>query len=65
MSMLAPAQRSAMEPAARRDRSEKSLSSKLRFRPQNFVAVLKVLDIIVDVMFFHRPFGVMTRSMGA
>ena len=51
-------------PAVRRDPLETSLTSKPRFGLQNLMDVLRIFEIVVGVMFFHRPVGVMTRDEG-
>ena len=35
-----------------------------RFSPQNPTVVLRVFEIMVGVMFFHLPSGVMTQDIG-
>ena len=48
-----------MAPVAQRDQSETSLDSNTSFGPHNLMVVLRVLEIILGVMFFHLPIGVM------
>ena len=53
-----------MAPAAGSDRAETSLASNTRSRPQKFIAVLIFLEIVVGVVLFHRPIGVLMRDRG-
>ena len=53
-----------MAPVAQRDQSETSLDSNTSFGLHNLMVVLRVLEIMVGVMFFHIPVGIMTRSGG-
>ena len=47
-----------------RDQAETSLASKPRFGPQKLTLVLRFLEIIVAVVLFHCPIGVMTQDGG-
>ena len=47
-----------------RDQAETSLASKPRFGPQKLTSVLRFLEIIVAVVLFHCPIGVMTQDGG-
>ena len=51
-----------MAPASRREWVEASLAPNPRFGIQKTAAVLRVFDIMVEVMFFHLPYRVMTRD---
>ena len=50
--------------AAQRVQADMSLGSNTRFGPQNTTAILRVLEIIVDVIFSHCTVGVMMRDRG-
>ena len=54
-----------MSPVVQRDQSETTMASMTRFGPQKLTVVLRVLDIIVGIMFFHLPIIIMTRARGA
>ena len=51
-----------MAPSALRERADTSLYSNPRFGPQKPMAVLRVFDIMVGVMFFHLPDRIMTQA---
>ena len=53
-----------MAPAAQRYHVEIILDSNPSSGLQNLTAVLRVLEIIVGVMFSHRPVGVITGDRG-
>ena len=53
-----------MVPAVWRYRVETSLASNTSFGPHNMTAVLGVLKILVGVMFFHLPIGIMMQTRG-
>ena len=64
MLLSTPAQRITISPKERRYCAEKSLDSKTRSGLQNFIEVLRVLDIMCGVIFFHLLFGVMSKARG-
>ena len=64
MSLSIAGERRAMAPAARRDHVDMSLPSNPRFGTQKPTTFLGVFDIMVEVMFFHLPTGVMTLANG-
>ena len=51
-----------MTPVARRERDDMSLTSNPRFGPQEPTAVLKVFEIMVEVLFSHLPTGGTTQN---
>ena len=53
-----------MELAARMERADTYLDYNPRFFLQKSTAVLRVFEIMVGVIFFHLPAGVMTRASG-
>ena len=53
-----------MAPAAWRDWADISLASNIKFGQKNLMAVLRVLGIIVGVMFFRCPIGIVTWDRG-
>ena len=54
----------AMEPALQRDQANTSLDLNPRFGPQKPTSVLRVFKIMVGVMFFQLPSGVVRRTSG-
>ena len=64
MPLSTTAHKSDMAPVARREQSETYLASNPRIGPQNMKGVLRVLEIMVGVIFFHIPDGVMTQARG-
>ena len=53
-----------MEHAAKREREEKLLASNTKFGPHNMVAFLRFFEIIVGIIYFHLPNGVITQARG-
>ena len=49
-----------MAHVSQRERAETSLSSNTMFWSHNMISVLRVLEIFVGVIFFHRIIGIMT-----
>ena len=65
MSLSTPEQRSAMAPAARRDRAETSLYVNPRWVPaRSLTMALRWAVIIVGVTFVQRPLGNLKRARG-
>ena len=63
--LATPEQRRAMTRAAWRERADMSLASNPRFVLKKPTAVLRVLDTMVGVMYFHPPARVMTQASTA
>ena len=59
-----PDQRKARSPAVRRERLDMSLTSNPRFGPQKPTMVLRVFEIMIEVMFPHLPAVFMMQGSG-
>ena len=64
ISLSTTEQRRAMTPAVRREWEDTFLASNPSFVPQKPTSVLRVFDIMVEVIFSHLPVRVMTRDSG-
>ena len=53
-----------MAPVVQRYQVDTSLDSNPRFVLQKSTAVLRVFEIMVEVIFFHLPNEVMTQAIG-